>query len=281
MVTLDFTAVTKPVGIVRVLEVIFLCITFSLMASVGYSTDVFWTWCLFTWCFCFCVSFLIILLEVTSLNTKLPISWDDLTTSFSMLATLMVFTASIIFSYFFTCPSCSRMIGVCVTSFLAYILYAIEVGMTRAKPGEIRGFLATVPGHLKVLEAFVACIIFICLGYQHYSWSPGLQWCVAVYSLCFIFSFLFIVLTICRLLSLFPAPLDKVLSVCNVVAVLMYITAAVIWPVYSFKSIPNYKGFLWDLKVVVSFMTCFNLAVYIADTVYSFRVHFISREAQT
>ncbi|XP_026214048.1 myeloid-associated differentiation marker homolog [Anabas testudineus] len=281
MVTLDVKTLTVPVGIVRILEVIFTCITFSLVASVGHTTVSFWTWCMFTWCFCFCVTFLILLLEFTGLHTKLPISWSDFTTAFAMLATLMVLAASVIYPVFFTCSSCGRPIGATVTSILAFILYAVEVGLTRAKPGEISGFLSTVPGLLKVLEAFVACIIFICLGNNKFN-LPGLQWCIAVYSICFIFAFLIIIFTICRLLALFPAPFDKVLTCCNVLAVLMYMTAVVIWPFYSLHNFPrpsHCPNFcFWDNLVVISFMTCFNLVAYIVDTFYSIRlVFFVSR----
>ncbi|XP_068435418.1 myeloid-associated differentiation marker homolog [Clinocottus analis] len=280
MVTLDIRTLA-----VRILEVVFVCISFSLVASVGHNTYSFWTWCMFTWCFCFCVTILILVLELTGLSAKLPISWDDFTTAFAMLATLMVLAASIIYPVFFTCSSgCGKQIGATVTSCLAFILYAVEVGLNRAKPGEISGFLSTVPGLLKVLEAFVACIIFISLDYNQFSRFPGLQWCVAVYSICFIFALLVIIFTICRLLTLFPAPFDKVLTACNVLAVLMYITAVVIWPLYSFKDNPRPAyckigiPCFWDNLVVIMFMTCFNLVAYIVDTVYSFRlVFFISR----
>ncbi|KAM4535657.1 myeloid-associated differentiation marker homolog [Fundulus diaphanus] len=282
MVTLDFRTLTVPVGILRILEVIFTCITFSLVASAYYMTNSFWAWCMFTWCFCFCVTIFILVLELTSLNSKLPISWDDFTTSFAMLATLMVLTASLLYSIIFTCNSCGRQIAACVISFLTFILYAVEVGLTRAKPGEISGFLSTVPGLLKVLEAFVACIIFICLDFTGYSTHPGLQWCVAVYSICLIFALLVIILTIGRLLSHFPAPFNKVLIACNVLAVLMYITAVIIWPVYSFRvgSRPSYCPVIcpWDIIVVISFLTCVNLIAYIVDTVYSFKLVFFTTQ---
>lgn len=279
MVTLDLNALAAPVGIVRILAVIFTCITFSLVASVGSIGGSFWVWCMFTWCFCFCITLLVLLLEFTSLCAKLPISWNDFTTAFAMLATLMLLTASIIYSDIFTCSTCSKQIGAAVTSWLSFILYAVEVGMTRAKSGEISGFLSTVPGLLKVLEAFVACIIFICLDYSSYTHYPGLQWCVAVYSICFILALLIIIFTICRLLALIPA-FNKVLIVCNVLAVLMYITAVVIWPVYNFKDNPKpqycsvTKLCPWNMLVVVSFMTCVNLIAYIVDTVYSLRLVF-------
>ena len=183
-------------------------------------------------------------------------------------------TASIIFFVFYTGSTNSRAIVATVTSFLTFILYAAEVGLTRAKEGEISGFLSTVPGLLKVLEAFVACIIFICLSYNSYSTSPGLQWCVAVYSICFIFSLLVIICTICRLLFIFP---KKVLTVCNVLAVLMYITAVVLWPLYNFQSqTQSCTGHAcpWNMLVVITVMTCVNLVAYVTDTIYSFRLVF-------
>ncbi|XP_007562975.1 myeloid-associated differentiation marker homolog [Poecilia formosa] len=291
MVTLDVKTLTVPVGILRILAVVFTCVTFSLVASVGHIGGSFWAWCMFSWCFCFSVTLIILVLEFTSLSSKLPISWDDFTTAFAMLATLMVLTASLLYSIIFTCrtcgehtcSTCGKDIAACVFSFLTFILYAVEVGLTRAKPGEISGFLSTVPGLLKVLEAFVACIIFICVDLLRYNLLPGLQWCVAVYSFCFIISLLIIILTIGRLLSRFPAPFNKVLIVCNVLAVLMYITVAVIWPFYIFKLYPRPNSCPvdceWNLAVVITFMTYFNLIAYIVDTVYSFKLVFFTTPA--
>ncbi|RVE69399.1 hypothetical protein OJAV_G00077500 [Oryzias javanicus] len=282
MVKVDLKTLTGPIGIVRILEFILTCITFSLVASVGTVNDSFWAWCMFSWCFCFAITFLILILELFGLNSKIPISWSDFTAAFSMLATLMVLTASIIFSVFYADLGFGEFIGASVISFLTFILYAVEVGLIRFKSEEISGFLATIPGLLKVIEAFVACIIFICLDYSFYWVHPGLQWCVAVYSICFIFAMLVIIATIGRLLTRFPAPFSKVLIVCNVLAVLMYMTAVVIWPVYSFKnnsgsSCSHLPRCPWNMLVVISFMTCLNLVAYIVDTVYSFRLQFITQ----
>ncbi|XP_014843676.1 PREDICTED: myeloid-associated differentiation marker homolog [Poecilia mexicana] len=282
--------VTLDVKMLRILAVIFTCVTFSLVSSERHLRFSFWSWCMFSWCFCFSVTLIILVLEFTSLSSKLPISWDDFTTAFSMLATLMVLTSSLLFSIFFTCRRlpvrgfhCGKDIAACVFSFLTFFLYAVEVGLTRAKPGEISGFLSTVPGLLKVLEAFVACIIFICVDLLDYWDFPGLQWCVAVYSFCFIISLLIIILTIGRLLSRFPAPFNKVLIVCNVLAVLMYITVAVIWPFYILRIYPRPNSCPvvcgWSLAVVITFMTYFNLIAYIIDAVYSFRLVFFTTPA--
>lgn len=189
--------------------------------------------------------------------------------------------ASILFAILFTCASCDFYIIATVFSFTTFILYTAEVCLTRARPGEISGFLSTIPGLLKVLEFFVACIIFTCLDDTRYRMFPGLQWCVAVYSICFIFAAVVIILTIGRLLALLPLPLDKVLTGCNVLAVLMYMTAVVIWPYYSFLDNPRPSICSttplckWNNYAVITFMTCVNLVAYIVDTVYSVRLVFV------
>ncbi|XP_046722378.1 myeloid-associated differentiation marker homolog [Silurus meridionalis] len=276
MITLDTRSVTSPVGILRIFEVVLSCIVFSLVASAGYITTSYWSWCMFTWCFCCFMTLFILILEFTGLNVKVPISWEDFTTAFAMLATLMILAASVIYPTFFVCSSCSRGIAATVLSCLCFIAYVIEVGLTRARPGEISGFLSTVPGLMKVLEAFVACIIFISLDSVK---EPALQWCVAVYSICFIFALLIIILTICKLLALCPFPFDKALTAYNVLAVVMYMTVVVIWPLYSFKNNQRpspCNHCAWDKLVVVSFMSCVNLIVYIVDTCYSVRLVFIT-----
>lgn len=288
MVTLNTQSVTTPVGIIRLFEFVLTLITFSLVASQGHTSLPLWAWCMFTWCFCCFVTLLILILEFTSVNTKIPISWDDFTTAFAMLSTLMVLAASVIYPAYFVCSNCWIGIAASVLSCVCFCLYAAEVGLTRAKPGEISGFLATVPGLLKVLETFVACIIFICLNSSVYKNFPGLQWCVAVYSVCFIISLLIIILTIGRLLGRIPLPMDKCMTGYNVLAVLMYLTATIIWPLYcfdNFKKRPPQCDFpfivycFWDNLVVVSCMTCINLIAYIVDTVYSVRLVLITSPA--
>lgn len=191
--------------------------------------------------------------------------------------------ASILFASLFARMNNQFYIIAAVFSFATFIMYTVEVCLTRAKPGQISGFLATIPGLLKVLEFFVACVIFACLDDTRYRQFPGLQWCVAVYSICFIFAALVIILTIGRLLAVLPSPLDKVLTGANVLAVLMYMTAVVVWPYYGFLDNPRPDECLtslckWNNYVVITFMTCVNLVVYIVDTVYSVRlVFFISR----
>lgn len=273
MVTVDFHLVTQPVGILRAVSVFLTCLTFILVATVGHVSSPYWAWCMFTWCFCFFVTLLILILDFTTLSSRLPLAWDDFTTAFAMLAGLMCFSSSIIYPIFFICATCPRQIGASVVSCLCFGVYAAEVALTRLHPrGETIGFLSTITGIMKMLEAFFACLIFMSLETSQYH-SPGLQWCVAVYSLCFIFAVLIILLTIGQMTLIFPVSFDKIVVIHNIVAVAMYLTVVVIWPLFSFRNNPRPSecGSLcsWDKLVVVTFMSITNCIVYILDCTFS------------
>ncbi|XP_010003615.1 PREDICTED: myeloid-associated differentiation marker [Chaetura pelagica] len=282
MATVSLRALTSWVGIARLMAVVLSCVAFSLVASTRNFGNSYGTWCMFTWCFCFAVTLLVLLLELLELYPKLPLSWDDFTSAFSMLATLMVFTSSVVFPATFIsspCSSneCARQAVATTASFLCFLFSAFEVGLTRAKPGDISSFLSTVPGLLKVFEAYVACLIFSLLD-NHVS-GAALQWCVAVYSICFIITFLIIISTIGRCLTYIPCPLEKLLVGYNALALLMYITATILWPLYSFngKSRPDPcdRNCWWNKHLGVTFLTIFNLVAYTVDLVYSTRMVFI------
>ncbi|KAJ1098275.1 hypothetical protein NDU88_003391 [Pleurodeles waltl] len=279
-----------PVSVARFFQIFLSCTAFSLVASVNGYTGSYGVWCMFTWCFCFIVSVLIVVLEVTEVGPRLPLSWEDFTSAFAMLATLMIFTTSIMYPSVFLTDSCKGHSCACkgsatAISILCFMAYALEVGLTRAKPGEISGFLSTVPGLLKVFEAYVACLIFSLLNYhQLYSTNSGRQWCMAVFCICFIITVLIIVLTIGRLLTSLPLPFDKLLIGYNILAVLMYLSAAIVWPIFCFKDNPRPSPCseypcLWDNLLGATFLTYINLVAYIVDLVYSTRMVFFTTQA--
>ncbi|XP_072273488.1 myeloid-associated differentiation marker-like [Pyxicephalus adspersus] len=274
-----------PLVILRFFQIFFSCTALSLVASVQMYHNQYGAWSMFTWIMCFVITILIVVLELTGFYSKVPISWEDFTSAFSMLASLMLFTTSIMYPSIFLSGGCSGHSCACrgaatAMSILCFFAYAIEVGLTRAKPGEISGFLSTVPGLLKVFEAYVACIILSLL--IPVSPDGGLQWCVAVYSICFIITTIIIILTIGRLLPKLPINFEKILIGYNILAVAMYITVAVIWPYYFFKYAPNrdlcrpYYVCPWDIGVGITILTYINLVAYIVDTVYSFRMVFFT-----
>ncbi|XP_041262801.1 myeloid-associated differentiation marker [Onychostruthus taczanowskii] len=281
MATVNLRALTSWVGIARLLALVLSCLTFSLVASTRDFGDPYGTWCMFTWCFCFAVTLLVLLLELLELYPLLPLSWDDFTSAFSMLAALMVFTSSVVFpATFIKSPcsgsQCARQAVATAASCLCFLAYATEVSLTRAKPGDISSFLSTVPGLLKVFETYVACLIFSLL--QDLYKESGLIWCVAVYSICFIFTLLIIIFTIGRCLTYIPCPLEKVLVGYNFLAMLMYLTATIMWPLYNFRgqSRPNScdKYCPWNRHLGVTFLTIFNFIAYLVDLVYSTRMVF-------
>ncbi|NXY80750.1 MYADM protein, partial [Glareola pratincola] len=281
MTTVNLRAATSWVGIARLLAVALSCVAFSLVASTGEYRSPYGTWCMFTWCFCFAVTLLVLVLEVLELYPLLPVSWEDFTSAFSMLAALMVFTASVVYpSTAIGSPcggNCAQKAVATAASCLCFLAYALEVGLTRAKPGDISSFLSTVPGLLKVFEVYVACLIFSLL--DSYASKAGLQWCVAVYSICFAVTFLIVIVTIGRCLAYIPCPLEKVLVGYNALALVMYVTAAVLWPLYSFKDSarpdPCGSECAWNKHLGVTFLTIFNLIAYLVDLVYSTRMVFI------
>ncbi|XP_061567449.1 myeloid-associated differentiation marker-like [Cololabis saira] len=282
----DLRAITQPIGIIRIITSVLTLTCFILVATVGHSSSSYWAWCMFTWFFCFFFTLLTLILEFTTVNAKLPFAWDDFTAAFAILASLMCMSASIIYPIFFTCPACHRQIAASVVSWICFGLYVGEVVLTRLRPsGQSSGFLSTVPGILKILETFVACLIFTSLKESQYAHFPELQWCVAVYSVCFISTVVMIVLTLAQVTSYFPFSFDKLATIHNVVAAVMYMTAMVMWPLYSFQGnkrpVNCGKLCLWDELVLVTFMTIFNFIVYTLDTIYSIRVVFCLRTETT
>ncbi|KAM4024672.1 myeloid-associated differentiation marker-like isoform 1-T2 [Anomaloglossus baeobatrachus] len=281
----------SPLLIVRFFQIFLSCTAFSLVATVDAYHSQYGAWSMFTWILAFIVTILIIVLELTGFYSAIPISWEDFTSAFSMLATLMLFTTSIMYPSVYLhayiqagCYEnvCAYLGSATAMSILCFFAYGIEVGLTRAKPGEISGFLSTVPGLLKVFEAYVACIIFSLL--PPFFPYAGLQWSVAVYSICFIITALIILLTIGRLLAKLPFNIEKVLIGFNILAALMYITVVVIWPLYFFKFVPDRNGCsgygcVYDNGIGITILTCINFVAYVVDTVYSFRMVFFTVQA--
>lgn len=284
------SALTSHLGIIRILEAIFTCVTFSLVvhSDAWHGRD--GEWCMFSWCFCFAVTIIILLVEFFGLQHRMPVSWKNFPITFAMFATLMCLSASIIYPVSFiqnqslTSKQRGYRVSATVFSCLSFLAYSIEVTMTKAKPGEVTGYMATVPGLLKVVETFVACIIFVLISNPRSYESPeGVQWCMAVYCICFILSLVVIILCIGECTGWLPCPFNKFLSGYTLLAVLMYATATIIWPIYKFDrkhggqpTRPNWGTFNpWDKLVAIAVLTAINLLLYLADLVYSARLIFI------
>lgn len=167
-------------------------------------------------------------------------------------------------------------IAATVFSCLAAVTYMVEVSLTKARPGEVAGYMATAPGLMKVCQTFVACIIFILVSnpvsYDHH---PALKWCMAVYCICFILSMAVVVLCVGECTGYLPIPFSKFLSAYGLLAVIMYLTATIIWPIFQFDRKYQYGGDQSKL-IAVAVLTALNFLLYLADLAYTARLVFVS-----
>lgn len=287
----DVRALNSPVGYVRVAACLFACVAFSLVVHVGNWSGQEGGWCIFVWCFCFVATLLVLVVEFTGLQSRVPVSWRNGPITLAALASLMCLSASVIYPLYFVSQrqtsSEPYRYGVAATIFscLATLAYCAEVSLTRARPGEVTGYMATTPGLLKVVESFTACVLFVFVSEAGYSQYGGLQWCLAVYCICFILSVVVILLCVGECTSWLPVPFDRFLGAYALLAVLLYATALVVWPIFCFdkrygspsrpSGCSSHSRCQWDSKVAVAVLTGFNFLVYLADLIYSSRLIFI------
>lgn len=271
---------------VRVAALLFTCVAFSVAAHGallphGGMAD----WCIFCWAFSFACTLLVLLVEQFGLQARAPVSWANFPITIACYAALFCLSASVIFPLYFLRDQQfygnSRAYRIVSTIFscLAAVAYMGEVSLSKARPGEVAGYMATAPGLLKVCQTFVACIIFILVSdpvsYNHY---PALEWCMAVYCICFILSMAVVVLCVGECTGCLPIPFSKFLSAYGLLAVIMYLTATIIWPVFQFDK--QYQRGSWNSNqsklITVAVFTALNFLLYLADLAYTARLVFVT-----
>ncbi|XP_034412809.1 myeloid-associated differentiation marker homolog [Cyclopterus lumpus] len=269
---------------VRVAALLFTCVAFSVAAhgaslNHGGMAD----WCIFCWAFSFACTLLVLLVELFGLQARAPVSWTNFPITIACYASLLCLSASVIFPLFFLKDQ--RFLGevrdyriaATVFSCLAAVAYMGEVSLTKARPGEVAGYMATAPGLLKVCQTFVACIIFILVSdpvsYDHHA---ALRWCLAVYCICFILSMAVVVLCVGECTGHLPIPFSKFLWAYGLLAVIMYMTATVIWPVFQFDKHYKRRGQATARPIAVAALTGLNFLLYLADLAYTARLVFVS-----
>lgn len=269
---------------VRVAALLFTCIAFSVASHGGSITHVggMADWCIFCWAFSFACTLLVLLVELFGLQTRAPVSWTNFPITVACYAALLCLSASVIFPLYFLKGSYVRddvrdhRIVSTVFSCLATVAYMGEVTLSKARPGEVTGYMATAPGLLKVCQTFLACVIFFLVSnpvsYDHH---PGLKWCMAVYCICFILSMAVVVLCVLEWTSCLPIPFSKFLSAYGLLAVIMYLSATIIWPVFQFDKQRRYSSSESNL-ITVSVLTAVNFLLYLADLIYTARLVFVS-----
>ncbi|ERE92226.1 myeloid-associated differentiation marker [Cricetulus griseus] len=284
-------ALIRPLGLLRLCQLLSTCLAFSLVAHGRNWMGPMGNWCMFSWCFCFSMTLLILIIELSGFLSRVPLSWLDFSITCANYAVFFCLTSSIIYPVTYVQflaygSDRNRAIVATVFSCIACVAYATEVTWAQARPGGIAGYMATVPGRLKVVETFVACVIFLFINNPRlYKLEPALEWCVAVYAICFILTMVAIILKLGNWTNIIPIPFPTFLKSLAFVSVLMYTTAIVIWPLYQFNEVfhgqPHratdancqYKHphsvCAWDRRLAVAVLTGFNLLAYLADFMYS------------
>ncbi|MCJ8731282.1 hypothetical protein PDJAM_G00197770 [Pangasius djambal] len=279
----------------RLAALVFTCVAFSVAAHGALLTVGMYDWCMFCWVFSFIGTLLVLIVELLNLQSRTPVSWTNFPITLACYAGLLCLSASIIYPLYFLKGHSSdgnesrdyRIVST-VFSCLATVAYLVEVSMTRARPGEVAAYMATVPGLLKVCETFVASVIFVFISnpvsYDHHA---ALKWCMAVYCICFIISAAIVVMCVGECTGFLPFPFARFLSAYALLAVAMYLSATIIWPVFQFDS--RYRGQSrrpnschnnqgpcdWDKLVIIAVLTGLNFLIYVADLVYSARLVFV------
>ncbi|XP_041849130.1 myeloid-associated differentiation marker homolog [Melanotaenia boesemani] len=286
---------SSPLLWTRLAALVFTCLAFSLAVHGANLYRGTGDWCIFCWAFSFGGTLLVLLVELFGLQTRAPVSWKNFPITFACYAALLCLSASIIFPLYFLKGSMSQdkvhnyRIVSTVFSCLATIAYMSEVSISKARPGEVAGYMATAPGLLKVCETFVACIIFVFISEPVvYDRIDVLKYCMSVYCICFILSAIIILLCIGDCTSCLPFPFARFLSAYALLAVVLYLSVTIIWPIFNFD--PKHGGSkdrpyscrtteglcVWDKIMAVAVLTAVNFILYLADLIYSTRLVFVS-----
>uniref|UniRef100_A0A8D0MAX7 MARVEL domain-containing protein n=1 Tax=Sus scrofa TaxID=9823 RepID=A0A8D0MAX7_PIG len=244
------------------------CVAFSLVADMGIGRGALGNWTLSIWCFCFAVTLIILMLQIWKLMSDFP---------------------SVRYKYSIIYPYRARAIAATAFSCIAFLLYAVEVGVIWRVFwfSDVTCYVLTVPGLLKVLETFTPCVIFAFISnISLYQDQLALGWCVAVYAICFLLAAIVLMLSLGDCEYRLPIPFPIFQLGLTLLSVLLYASAVVLWPLYQFDekvggqpqrssdvncSImgdPNYYVCPWDQRLAVTVLTAINLLLYVADLVF-------------
>ncbi|XP_069416372.1 myeloid-associated differentiation marker-like [Ovis canadensis] len=274
----------------RLLQLLSTCLAFSLVATTGTWRETIGNWSMFIWCFCFVVTLLTFIVELCGLQFLWPFSWDDFLINYASYSTLLCLSASIIYPtmYIQIVPrgsSWNHAIATTAFSCLASVTYATEVAWICARPSQITCYVLRMPGLLKGLENFVACVIFGFISNTSlYLHQPALVWCVAAYSICLFLGAVALLLYLGGYSNKLPICFPIFLLGLALLSIFLYASALVLWLLYQFDE--NFGGqpqrssdvschhqlthlvCTWDQRLVVAILTAVNLLIYVADLVY-------------
>ncbi|KAK7123334.1 hypothetical protein R3I93_021678 [Phoxinus phoxinus] len=256
-------------------QIVVCVVTFVVGYIWGYPSHTYWIYCMVIWGLCPVITLVITILEMFLIHKLLGLcmDWDDFSTGMAMMSSLCTFSCTVMFANFYICRKCIWGWMVTILSAVCCALYCIETFKDKCDSTRSATYVAALPGFIKILEAFVACVILISLiGYVG---KPALLWCIVAYAVPLPLTLLLIITNILtKIKNCLPFSIDRLTMLFLIISVLLYISAAILWPIYSFRGNPRPKdcpghSCVWGIQFVVTFMTYVNLGLYIIDLVFT------------
>ncbi|KAM6972200.1 myeloid-associated differentiation marker-like [Aplochiton taeniatus] len=290
-IVLEAQDFTSSLSLVRTWALLFGCLTFSLVASLSASdlstqaqlTPTFRISCMITWCFFFILTLLIHILNVIQFHSLIPISWKNLTVTVAALGTLMCLGAAVVFPWMVmthqhTLP---HPVAASVASCLTFLAYASETYLIRAQSQEQRGYMASVPGLLKVLQVWGGCqMIPLVVEGVRGAWKveEGVAetWKLLVsgvaYALCLLMSLGSVVVILGDCAGRCPLPFDRLLPVFGLTGLLLCVVATVICFTKVLWLWNSRHNMMLKLVVMETVIACITLIAYTVDLAFSIKL---------
>ncbi|CAM9717745.1 unnamed protein product [Rangifer tarandus platyrhynchus] len=240
----------------RTLQLLSTCVAISLVGSLDSWTVPTSNWSFVILCFCFVVTFIILIIESLALHYCFSFSWGDFLLCHACYLALFCLLVSIIYpatyvQFLFYTPSWDHAIAATAFCFISTVAYATEAIWILGWPqtGDFTGYIGSLPFLLKMLETLVACVILPFIS------NPSLY-------------------------------MDHPLLV----------SALVLWLLYQFyeefggqpqrssdgdcRDELTYDMCTWDQRLAVAVLTAINLLIYMADLGYWARQLSVGTEDQ-
>lgn len=275
----ELSTLTTPLSVARLCALFFSCLTLSLASSGDYDFSerpylkTFYNFCMVTWCLFFVLTFLVVVIHFIQFHNLLPLSWKNLTATVAALGALMMFSSTFAFAWTLVGQSNRldpRRIAAAVGSCLTSLAYVTELQLIRSQSdGHQRGYMATVPGLLKLLQVFGGCITLVLLTVQN---EPQWRTCLSAvtYGMCLLPSVATVLVMLMDCAARSPVPFDRLLASFCLLGVIMYTIDTVI----CFTRALDQQGDKQEAVFIMSetVVACITLLAYTVDLAFSVKL---------
>ncbi|KAJ3615146.1 hypothetical protein NHX12_018714 [Muraenolepis orangiensis] len=311
VLALDARDCASPLFLVRMWALLCGCLTFSLVASLepwqlGNTRHhpqhdpqhdpqhnprqdprqqrrhcTFWIACMFTWCFFFTLTLLIHVLNVIRFYSLLPVSWKNLTVTVAVLGALMTLSASVLFPWMVTEHLSPRPLAATVASCLTVLAYCGEVWVIRGQSQEHRGYMASLPGILKILQCWGGCqmiplfverIAAANAGELHAGEQAWPLWVsVGLYNVCLLMSLASIAVILCDCTGRCPFPFHRLLAGFSLLGVVFYMVTTVLCVTNVLQLYKQVNTDGSELAIMETVIVSITLLAYTVDFSFSIK----------